>query len=151
MVGVFLMMKMYTDGACLKNPGGAGGWAFAGDGGLTGAGGEAETTNNRREMRAVIEALRATPGGHTVILYSDSQYVVKGASSWLVAWKRKGWRTRDGSPVKNDDLWREIDRLQSERTVRFQWVRGHNGNPMNELCDRMANAAAHRAAVVPSR
>lgn len=130
----------------MKNPG-PGGWAFLvknPDGTeVLESGGETMTTNNRMEMRAMIEALRATSG--PCVVYSDSEYLVKGASAWMDGWKRKGWVTSAKQPVKNQDLWVEIDALKQGRPVTFKWVKGHNGHKHNERVDQLANAAATAA------
>jgi ribonuclease HI len=136
-------VHLFTDGSCHGNPG-PGGWAalLECDGvrrELSGA--ERATTNNRMEMRAAIEGLRALREPCDVDVWTDSRYLVDGISSWLAAWKRRGWKTADRKPVKNEDLWRELDELTTRHSVRWHWVRGHAGHPENELCDRLANAA----------
>jgi ribonuclease HI len=143
---------LFTDGACEGNPG-PGGWAFVlrgTDGEREQAGGETSTTNNRMELTAVIEGLQQVPAGAEVTLHSDSQYVTKGLSEWLVGWKRRGWRTTSG-PVKNADLWKRLDILAAERTLRTVWVRGHDGHVENERCDRLAVAAVPRPAEAARR
>jgi ribonuclease HI len=135
--------RIWCDGSCSPNPG-AGGWgAIVEQGGnrreLNGA--HPATTNNVMEMTAAIEALRITPPGAVVVVTTDSQYVKNGITSWIHAWKRKGWRKADGQPVLNQDLWRALDALVGKRTVRWEWVRGHTGHPENERCDELANAA----------
>ncbi len=135
--------RVFTDGACRGNPG-LGGWAFVlkRDGELIErAGFEAETTNNRMELTAAIEGLRATPEGATVTLTSDSQYVLKGMSEWLPGWIRRNWRKSDGKPVLNRDLWQELHAEAQGREVRWEWVEGHTGHPENERCDELANRA----------
>lgn len=137
---------LFTDGACEGNPG-PGGWAFVlrgPEGEREGAGGEDSTTNNRMELTAVVRGLEQVPVGGRVTLHSDSQYVTKGLSEWLSGWKRRGWRTTSG-PVKNADLWKRLDVLAAERSLRTVWVRGHNGHPENERCDAMAVAAVPRS------
>jgi ribonuclease HI len=136
-------VELYTDGSCHGNPG-PGGWAaiLEYDGRkreLSGA--ERSTTNNQMELRAVIEGLRVLKEPCRVEVHSDSQYVVKGMQSWLKAWKRRGWLTADRQPVKNADLWRELDRLASGHDVSWHWVRGHADHPQNTRCDRLANEA----------
>jgi len=134
---------IYTDGACLGNPG-PGGWAaviLAADGRREIAGFEPATTNNRMELRAALEGLRALPAGVEVDLHTDSQYVRNGMNEWLARWKRNGWRTADRKPVKNDDLWRALDEAAAAHHVRWHWVRGHDGDPENERCDELANEA----------
>ena len=135
---------IYTDGACKGNPG-PGGWGAllrAADGAEKElCGGEPETTNNRMEMMAVIEALSALKRPCQVILFVDSQYVLKGMTEWLHGWKAKGWRTAAKQPVKNVDLWQRLDALvhQSEHRIEWQWVKGHAGDPGNERADALAN------------
>ncbi|QQO10673.1 ribonuclease HI [Breznakiella homolactica] len=153
-------IDIYTDGACSGNPG-PGGWAYVvlekdGAGKETvlaeNSGAEKETTNNRMELTAAVEALRALrdiPGlrPETLTVYTDSQYVQKGITTWVHSWKRNGWRTASKDPVKNRDLWMTLDELNSAFSPRWQWVRGHAGNKYNEQCDRMATGAA---AALPS-
>lgn len=139
-------VELYTDGACRGNPG-PGGWAFILRHQGTGkeierSGGEPMTTNNRMELRAVIEGLSALTRESEVDLYSDSQYVLKGLDEWLAGWKRKGWLTAAKKPVKNSDLWKQLDTLKNEHTIRFHWVRGHSDHPENERCDQLAVEAA---------
>ncbi len=134
---------VYTDGACRGNPG-PGGWGvLIVDGGrertLNGA--EPETTNNRMELTAAIMALRAVPEGSELTLYTDSEYVQKGISEWLPAWKARGWKTAAKKPVKNQDLWQALDDASARHRVHWRWVRGHAGNHGNERVDRLANAA----------
>lgn len=133
---------IYTDGGCSGNPG-PGGWAFvlrAGADEVLGSGGEAATTNNRMELRAVISALeeaeRRAPGS-AVVLNTDSQYVKNGIESWIASWKRNGWRTASKQPVKNRELWEELDAVASRVKPKFQWVKGHAGVEDNEQCDQM--------------
>jgi len=139
-------VEIHTDGACSGNPG-PGGWGAVLSSGRHRkeiSGGEAETTNNRMELTAAIEALSALSGRSSVDLYTDSTYVKKGITEWIDSWKRNGWRRRSGKrllPVKNEDLWREFDRLAAEHDVTFHWVEGHAGNPENERADALARAA----------
>jgi ribonuclease HI len=138
-----MKLTIFTDGACLGNPG-PGGWgAIVVDGPhrreLSGY--EPATTNNRMEIMAALEALRAVPDGAEVDLHTDSQYLRNGMNEWLARWKRNGWRTADKKPVKNEDLWRALDAEAQRHQVRWHWVRGHNGHPENERCDALANAA----------
>ena len=134
-------VRIYTDGACKGNPG-PGGWGAL----LLYRGHEKEiygsdpvTTNNRMELRAVIEALRMLKGPSRVEIYTDSSYVQQGMSSWLGKWKAQGWKTADRKAVKNEDLWRELDELARAHQVSWNWVRGHAGHPENERADRLAN------------
>lgn len=138
-----MKLTIFTDGACLGNPG-PGGWgAILVDGAhrreLSGY--EPATTNNRMEIMAALAALRAVPDGAEVDLHTDSQYLRNGMNDWLARWKRNGWRTADKKPVKNEDLWRALDAEAQRHRVRWHWVRGHAGHPENERCDALANAA----------
>ena len=140
-------VTIYTDGACLGNPG-PGGWAalLVADGTVREISGyEAHTTNNRMELCAAVEALRALEDGTDVDLHTDSQYLRNGMNEWLTRWKRNGWRTADKKPVKNMDLWADLDALAHRHVVRWHWVRGHAGHPENERCDALANEAIRRA------
>jgi ribonuclease HI len=140
-------VTIYTDGACLGNPG-PGGWGaiVASDGEEREISGyEPATTNNRMELRAAVEALQSLEDGAEVDLHTDSQYLRNGMNEWLARWKRNGWRTADKKPVKNVDLWQELDALASRHVVRWHWVRGHCGHPENERCDALANEAIRRA------
>lgn len=135
-------VELHTDGACSGNPG-PGGWAYILKHGATGkeraaSGAEPETTNNRMELRAVIEGLAVLKRPTTVDLYSDSKYVLDGLRSWIHDWKKRGWRTASKAPVKNRDLWEVLDDLQQLHEIRFHWIRGHSEHPENERCDRMA-------------
>lgn len=139
------VVHLFTDGACSGNPG-PGGWAFllrhpSSGREIERSGGERDTTNNRMELRAVIEGLGSLTAPSFVDLYSDSRYVLDGLREWLPAWKRRGWRTSDRKPVKNRDLWERLDALASRHEVRFHWVRGHSEHPENERCDALAVAA----------
>ena len=132
---------MYTDGACRGNPG-PGGWGvlmLAGDRRKTLHGGETSTTNNRMELTAAIEGLKALKRPAEVILYTDSKYVMDGIREWLPNWKARGWRTASKKPVKNKDLWQELDAETQRHEIRWKWVRGHTGNPGNEAADALAN------------
>ena len=138
---------IYTDGSCLRNPGGPGGWAIVAKDEATGAvteqnGGEHTTTNNRMELTAAIMALRFAPAGTRVALYTDSQYLKNGITKWVAGWKRRGWRKADGQPVLNQPLWMELDKLYQAHAVTFHWVKGHAGNALNERCDTLAKRAA---------
>ncbi len=140
-------IAIYTDGACSGNPG-KGGWAAI----LTYrgtekelSGGERETTNNRMELTAVIMALEALKEPCSVTLYSDSKYVVDALEKgWLESWVRRGWKKADKSPVLNRDLWERYLAASKKHTIRFVWVRGHDGHAYNERCDRLAVAAIER-------
>ena len=132
------MIDIYTDGACSGNPG-PGGWGVViyRDGETEElCGGEAETTNNRMELQAAIEALRATEGD--VRLFTDSQYVKNGVTQWIDGWKRNGWKTSARKPVKNQDLWRALDEATQGRGIDWRWVKGHAGDPGNERADALA-------------
>ncbi len=138
---------IFTDGSCLKNPG-AGGWAAVITETKTGAtrelkGGEAMTTNNRMEMCAAVNALATTAENARIKLYTDSQYLKNAFTKyWLRNWKRNGWQTSTGEPVKNRELWEKLDALVSSRHINFQWVKGHAGNRYNERCDELARTEA---------
>ena len=132
---------IYTDGACKGNPG-PGGWGAvlrSGSHEKQIHGGEKHTTNNRMEISAVIFALRSLKQRSTIELWTDSQYVQKGVTEWLEGWKKRGWRTASKNPVKNADLWQELDALLPDHEISWHWVRGHNGHPGNELADQLAN------------
>ena len=135
------MIEIFTDGACSGNPG-PGGWGAILRKGETEKelfGGELQTTNNRMEMMAVIEALRALKGPVEARVHTDSQYVQKGISEWIHGWKRRGWKTAGKEPVKNEDLWREMDRLAAQHKIEWIWVKGHAGHAENERADELAN------------
>lgn len=141
---------VYTDGSCIGNPG-PGGWSYAlqqstigvpnvtleksGYGGI-------DTTNNRMELTAVIEALKASPTGSNITLYTDSKYVQKGCTEWLSGWIKRGWKTAAKKPVLNQDLWEGLNALLIEKKPEIEWVRGHNGDPFNERADVLATNAA---------
>ncbi len=152
-------LAIYTDGGCSGNPG-PGGWGFVlvgysadpGSSSTIGSGGEKMTTNNRMELTAVIEALRlvrstAALSGRPLAVYTDSQYVQKGISEWIHGWKRNGWRTAAKDPVKNRDLWEQLDNLTALFSLRWVWVKGHAGVEYNEICDQLTQQeiAKHRA------
>ncbi len=138
-------VQIYTDGACLGNPG-KGGW---------GAiliykehqkkifGGEPETTNNRMEMKAVIESLRALKKSSEIILYTDSTYVKDGITKWIHGWKKNGWRNANRKPVKNSELWQELDIETKKHRIEWIWVKGHSGNYYNEIVDELARNGAN--------
>ncbi len=136
-------VHIYTDGACKGNPG-PGGWGVllkSGSKEKEMFGGEPTTTNNRMELMAVIRALEALKRPCAVTLHVDSQYVLKGMTEWLAGWKAKGWRTASKQPVKNQELWQELDELVNRKghAIEWRWVRGHNGDPGNERADELAN------------
>jgi ribonuclease HI len=134
-------VEMWTDGACKGNPG-VGGWgALLRSNGHERElfGGEELTTNNRMELTAVIEGLRALNQPCEVDLHVDSQYVMNGVTKWIAGWKRNSWRTADKKPVKNQDLWQELDAQVARHTIRWHWVKGHAGDPGNEAADALAN------------
>lgn len=135
------MIDIYTDGACKGNPG-VGGWGAllkSGEHTKEIFGGEPLTTNNRMELMAVIRALEALKRPSHVRLHTDSKYVQQGISSWIHQWKKRGWRTVDKKPVKNEDLWRELDELAGKHHIEWLWVRGHAGHDGNERADELAN------------
>jgi len=132
---------LYADGACRGNPG-PGGWGALlqhGERERELFGGEPLTTNNRMELRAVIEGLLALKRSCEVVVYTDSQYVQKGISEWIKGWKARGWLTADRKPVKNADLWRDLESAAERHQVTWHWVKGHAGHPGNERADRLAN------------
>ncbi len=134
---------IYTDGACSGNPG-PGGWGalLVCDGRERElSGGDAATTNNRMEMMAVIEALNVLKKPVRAVVYTDSQYVQKGISEWIHGWKRKGWKTASGDPVKNVDLWKALDEAARVHEIEWKWVKGHAGHPEKERVDRLARDA----------
>ena len=134
-------VEIFTDGACRGNPG-PGGWgALLRCKGVERElyGGEANTTNNRMELQAAIEGLRALTESCTVVLTTDSVYVKNGITQWLDGWKRKGWKTASRQPVKNEDLWRALDEQNQRHRVEWRWVKGHSGHRENEIADRLAN------------
>lgn len=135
------LIEIYTDGACKGNPG-AGGWGArleAGGKVRELHGGEKHTTNNRMELTAVIRALETLTRPARVRVHTDSQYVQLGISTWIHQWKKRGWRTADKKPVKNEDLWRRLDELAAQHEIDWAWVRGHAGHPGNERADELAN------------
>jgi ribonuclease HI len=147
------VVDIYTDGACRGNPG-PGGWAAL----LSAGGREKEifgaqplTTNNRMELQAVIEALSALKRPLQVRLYTDSQYVRRGILEWLPQWKARGWKTADRKPVKNQDLWQQLEAAAAQHRIEWHWVPGHAGVPGNERCDALANAAIDGLLALDSR
>jgi ribonuclease HI len=139
---------IFTDGACLGNPG-PGGYAavitIAGEEQII-VGRDRSTTNNKMEMTAAIKALEAVSKDLPIVIHSDSQYVIKGATEWLRGWKAKGWRKADGKPVMNQDLWMQMNALMVGRQITWKWVKGHAGHPENERVDSLANWEAVGAA-----
>ena len=136
-------VEIFTDGACSGNPG-PGGWgAILRSGGHEReiSGGERETTNNRMELTAAIEALKALKKPSNVVVHTDSRYLMDGATKWLARWKTNGWKTADKKPVKNDDLWRTLEGGAAGHEIHWRWVRGHNDHTENERADRLARAA----------
>ncbi|VVE20678.1 Ribonuclease HI [Pandoraea iniqua] len=134
-------VDIYTDGACKGNPG-PGGWGallVAGKHRKELFGGEANTTNNRMELLAVIRALEALNKPCQVVLHTDSQYVQKGISEWIHGWKARGWKTAAKEPVKNADLWQELDAVSQKHDIEWRWVKGHAGHEGNEAADQLAN------------
>lgn len=138
------MIIVSTDGSCLRNPGGAIGWAWVNHSGPADSGGAASGTNQIAELRGVLEAILAHPGAEPMLIESDSQYAIKCASEWITSWRRNGWRTSTGGAVKNVEIIKQIDRAITGREgpVRFRWVRGHVGNYFNEQADKLAGEAA---------
>ncbi|MER9225092.1 ribonuclease HI [Mesorhizobium sp. M0664] len=143
---------IHTDGACIGNPG-PGGWAailqsMDGPDELqrkAASGSNGDTTNNQMELTAAVEAVKLIKSDNPVFLRSDSQYVIKGITEWLVGWKAKGWKTAQRKPVLNRELWEKLEAVVAGRDITWDWVRGHNGDPLNEEVDRLANEAARSA------
>ena len=139
---------LYTDGSCKGYPG-PGGWGELMRYGRHEKelfGGEAQTTNNRMELSAVIEGLAALTRPCRVVICTDSQYVKNGMEKWIHGWKRNGWKTAAKQPVKNAELWQRLDELAAQHQIEWQWVRGHTGHPENERADELANRGAAQAA-----
>jgi ribonuclease HI len=134
-------VTIYTDGACKGNPGpgGWGAWLKSGEHEKELFGGERLTTNNRMELTAVIEALAVLKTKTQVTIYTDSEYVRNGITTWIHGWKARGWKTADKKPVKNVELWQRLDSLNSSHAVTWRWVKGHSGDPGNERADGLAN------------
>ena len=144
-------VEIFTDGACKGNPG-PGGWGVLlrmGKHEKELSGGEADTTNNRMEMTAVIRGLSALIEPCQVELYSDSKYVLDGITKWVDGWKKRGWVTASKKPVRNADLWHELIDVAGRHDIEWHWVKGHNGHPENERVDQLASAEAERAALAP--
>jgi len=139
-------VNLFTDGACSGNPG-PGGWAAilrSGQHERELSGGDPATTNNRMELTAVIRGLEALKRRSAVTIHTDSRYVMDGITQWMKNWKRNGWKTSDKKPVKNEDLWRELDALCQAHDLHWRWVRGHNGHAENERADALARDAIPR-------
>lgn len=137
------IIYIWSDGACSGNPG-PGGWGtiIEMDGRLMElSGGSRKTTNNIMEMLGALEGIKRTPPGSSIVLTSDSQYVVKGMTQWIHGWKKKGWKKADGKAVLNKDIWLELDEEASKRTIDWKWIKGHAGHPENERCDELAREA----------
>lgn len=134
-------VEIYTDGACKGNPGpgGWGAWLIANGHEKELFGGESNTTNNRMELKAVIEALSVLKRPCEVIVHTDSEYVQKGISEWIHGWKARGWKTAARAPVKNVDLWQALDNAQSQHRIEWRWIKGHAGHEGNERADQLAN------------
>jgi ribonuclease HI len=134
-------VTIYTDGACKGNPGpgGWGAWLRTGEHERELFGGEAQTTNNRMELTAVIESLATLKRPCRVAIFTDSEYVKNGMTTWIHNWKKRGWRTADNKPVKNIELWQRLDSLVQQHQVSWHWVKGHAGDPGNERADALAN------------
>jgi ribonuclease HI len=139
-------VEIFTDGACSGNPG-PGGWGAIlrlRSGGVNDGftrelkGGEPQTTNNRMELLAAINGLNAVTQPYPIDLYTDSEYVRNGIEKWLAGWRSRGWRTKDGKPVKNQELWQALDEARKRHNVTWHWVRGHSGHPENERADQLA-------------
>ena len=132
---------IYTDGACRGNPG-PGGWGVLIENGESSKqlyGGEISITNNKMELKAAIMALKEIKEPCEIILYTDSKYVLQGIEEWIHNWKKRGWRGANKKPVKNIDLWKELDELRDEHNIKWNWVKGHSGDPGNETADMLAN------------
>lgn len=140
------MLKVWTDGSCLGNPGN-GGWAFIITDGVKTAersGAVPSTTNNRMELLAAIEALSAIKKHTDIELHLDSQYVKNGIQVWIKNWKKNNWKNANKKPVANQDLWQQLDDLVSKFNIKWVWIRGHNGDEINEKCDELARKAAEK-------
>lgn len=143
-----MKVEIFTDGACKGNPG-VGGWGALlrfGDAQKELYGGELNTTNNRMELMAAIQALNALTRQCEVVLTTDSQYVKQGINQWMRGWKKNGWRTASKQPVKNKDLWQALDQACERHSIEWRWVKGHAGHPGNERADELANMGVRKAA-----
>ena len=140
-------VEMYTDGACKGNPG-PGGWGVLlryKNSERKLCGGEPNTTNNRMELTAVIEGLRTLKRSCAVVITTDSEYVKNGITQWIHGWKQRGWKTAAKKPVKNEDLWRQLDQEVGKHRIEWHWVKGHSGHPENEIADELANLGVEQA------
>ena len=138
------LVTIFTDGSCLSNPG-RGGWAAIlrwRDNEKEIVGQEANTTNNRMELKATIMGLNAVTRAMSIALYTDSRYVMNGVRDWMPRWKANGWKTASKKPVANKDLWQQLDEAVSRHDITWHWVKGHTGNEVNERCDQLARGAA---------
>ena len=145
-------VELFTDGACLGNPG-PGGWGVLLRAGVRErelSGGEAQTTNNRMELMAAIDGLEALKRPCDVVLTTDSHYVKLGVEQWMARWRANGWRTSDRKPVKNQDLWEALDAARTPHQIEWRWVKGHSGNAGNDRVDELANEAIDTLLRVPS-
>lgn len=136
-------IDIYVDGACSGNPG-PGGWGAVfshTENEITLAGGNSATTNNRMELQAAISAINALPVDFSATLYTDSQYVKNGITLWIISWKKRAWMNSKNEPVKNQDLWQELDAATQKKKVSWQWIKGHDGHPLNEKADMLARRA----------
>lgn len=134
------IIEIYTDGACSGNPG-AGGWGAVllyKEHKKEISGGQKDTTNNQMELKAVIEGLKALKRSSKIIVYTDSTYVKNGITGWIFNWKKNGWRSANRKPVKNVELWQELDTLNAKHDVEYKWVKGHSGNKYNDIADQLA-------------
>ena len=139
------MIKIYTDGSCIGNPG-FGGWAaiiFLKDKKVKIKGKKKNTTNNQMELMAPIKALKKIPTGEKVQIFTDSNYVKMGITEWIKSWKRNNWKTSNKKKVKNKDLWKELDYLSKKHQIKWFWVKGHSGDAANEEADQLARKAAN--------
>ncbi|TKJ39992.1 ribonuclease HI [candidate division LCP-89 bacterium B3_LCP] len=138
------MIKIYTDGGCDKNPGGTGGWAFRiidGDEITERSGRVESTTNNRMELMAAVQALESLQNSTDVELFSDSQYLVRGMKEWIFGWYKRGWKLKDGSPVKNVEIWQKLQQFSQLHKIKWNWVRGHADDPNNNRVDKLVQDA----------
>lgn len=136
-------INIYTDGACFGNPG-PGGWGVIisfNQKEVELSGGETDTTNNRMELTATIEALKQIKTPSDIVITTDSKYVLEGITKWMVNWKNNKWKTAAKKPVKNVDLWMKLDKLTTPHNIKWKWIKGHSGHPENERCDELAKAA----------